>query len=101
MTFLIFCFGANASRKEVSHTGCHRGVNRSCDGCYDEARELLQLESCSWAICLYFEVAPAVHQGTPGPAFEDQVRAIRRTQWHAPWRSCRPAAGSRTTSASA
>jgi hypothetical protein len=28
---------------------------------YDEARELLQLECCSWTVCLYFEVAPAVH----------------------------------------
>src|SRR5262249_4791611 len=29
---------------------------------YDEARELLQLEFCSWAVGLYFEVAAAVHQ---------------------------------------
>jgi hypothetical protein len=28
---------------------------------YHEARELLQLEFCSWAVCLYVEVAAAVH----------------------------------------
>ena len=28
------------------------------------------------------------------------MRSLRRTQWRAPWRSCRPAAGSLTTSAS-
>ena len=29
---------------------------------YDEARQLLQLEFCSRAIYLYFDVPPAVHQ---------------------------------------
>jgi hypothetical protein len=80
---VIFCVGANASRKEVSHIR-YRGVNRSGDGCYDEARELRQLEFCSWAVGLYVEVAAAVHPSTPRAAFEDQVQAIRRTPWHAP-----------------
>jgi hypothetical protein len=81
---VIFCFEANASRKEVSHTDYHMESTALAMVVYDETRELLQLECCSWAVCLYVEVAAAVHQGTPRAAFEDQVQAIRRTQWHAP-----------------
>ena len=33
---------------------------------YDEARELLQLEFCSGAVYLYFDVPPAVYQALLG-----------------------------------
>lgn len=46
---------------------------------YDESRELLQLEFCSWKVCQYFGVPAAVHQellGAPskGRYFNHAIR---------------------------
>jgi len=46
---------------------------------YDEARELLQLEFCSRAVCLYFGVPPTVHQAlvsapSKGRYFNQMIR---------------------------